>query len=374
MGPKRRLSGNKEYCKRYREKNSKKYKENDALRKRYTRMLTKTTSPLLHEEQKKKNRERMRLYREKKRDEKENIVADEESAFSTKQSRARSLKRAEDGLPSSPNKKMEVIGSLAKKYKVRIALCKKRGRKYEDLSEEKVNWLKNYLERPEMTYINPGKKDNVYVGKVDGKSMYVQKQYLLWTLRDTLDIINGSKFEGGPNNEASFPGTFEKKLSFAKLYNFFKAHKQYIWNKNIPESSCLCEICKNACLLAKGINKHLKFNLPTTPHGLVEKFSCSRESTCMNNTCLECVEPLWNNNPELTDNNNDNDDIDDDDGDDDDDDGDEKLVTFYRWGKVERTQKICLTMNRDETWVTWREVIHGLKRHIHRKRQQVPTY
>ena len=80
----------------------------------------------------------------------------------------------------------------------------------------------------------------------------------------------------------------------------------------------------------------------------------------MNNSCLE-----WNNNPELTDNNND--DIDDDDG-------DEKLVTFYRWGKVERTQKICLTMNRDETWVTWREVIHGLKRHIHRKRQQVPTY
>ena len=94
---------------------------------------------------------------------------------------------------------------------MRIALSKKRGRKYEDLSEEEVNWLKNYLERPEMTYINPGKKDNVYVGKVDGKSMYVQKQYLLWTLRDTLDIINGSKFEGGPNNEASFPGTFEKK-------------------------------------------------------------------------------------------------------------------------------------------------------------------
>ena len=54
MGPKRRLSGNKEYCKRYREKNSKKYKENDALRKRYTRMITKTTNPLLHEEQKKK--------------------------------------------------------------------------------------------------------------------------------------------------------------------------------------------------------------------------------------------------------------------------------------------------------------------------------
>ena len=82
----------------------------------------------------------------------------------------------------------------------------------------------------------------------------------------------------------------------------------------------------------------------------------------MNNECLECVEPKWNNDPvEQTDS---------DDGDDDD---DEKLVSFYRWGKAERTQKICVTMNKDETWETWREVIHCLKCHIHRKRQQVGT-
>ena len=140
------------------------------------------------------------------------VTEQETSAFLTKQSRARSLKRAEEGLPISPGKKMEVIGSLAKKYKMRIALSKKQGRKYEDLSEEEVTWLKDFLERPEMTYINPGKKDNIYVGKVDGKSVYVQKQHLLWTLRDTLDIINGSEFEGDPNNEASFPGKFEKSF------------------------------------------------------------------------------------------------------------------------------------------------------------------
>ena len=51
MSPKRKLSAkNKDYCKRYREKNSKKYKENDAFRKRYTRMLAKANNPLLHEE------------------------------------------------------------------------------------------------------------------------------------------------------------------------------------------------------------------------------------------------------------------------------------------------------------------------------------
>ena len=105
----------------------------------------------------------MRRSRDNKRtqlQEEAKTAAEETSAFSTKQSRCRSLKRAEEGLPKSPNKKMEVIGSLAKKYKMRIALAKKRGRKYEDLSEGEVQWLKNYLERPEMTYINPGKKDN----------------------------------------------------------------------------------------------------------------------------------------------------------------------------------------------------------------------
>ena len=113
MGPKRRLSeNNKEYCKCYRKKNSKKYKENDALRKRHTRMLTETFNPLLHEELKNKNQERMRLSREKKHEEKEDVkvMKQETSAFSNKQSRARSLKRAEEGLPISPGKKMEVIG------------------------------------------------------------------------------------------------------------------------------------------------------------------------------------------------------------------------------------------------------------------------
>ena len=262
---------------------------------------------------------------------------------------------------------MEVIGSLAKKYKMRINLAKKRGRKYEDLTEEEVEWLKNYMERPEMTYINPGKKDNVYVGKIDGKSSFVQKQYLLWTLRDTLDIINGSELEGVPN-ETSFNGRFDKVLSFERLYHFFKVHKQYVWNRDIPESSCLCEICENACLLAKGINKHLKLKLPKTPHDLVERFLCSRESSCMNNTYEECVEPKWEagKEPDADEGHLNSDDSNDEDSDDSD-----SNVTFYRWGKAERTQKICVTMDKDETWETWCEVMKGLKSHIYQKREQV---
>ena len=44
------------------------------------------------------------------------------TAFSTKQSRNRSLKKADDHLPQSPRKKVEIIQNLASKYQIRIKL------------------------------------------------------------------------------------------------------------------------------------------------------------------------------------------------------------------------------------------------------------
>lgn len=74
---------------------------------------------------------------------------------------------------------MEVLGSLTKKYEIAIALSKNKGQKYEDLSEEQIDYLKGFMDRSDMTYINWGKRDHVYIGKYRGKSQYVQKQYLL---------------------------------------------------------------------------------------------------------------------------------------------------------------------------------------------------
>ena len=46
------------------------------------------------------------------------------------------------------------------------------------------------FERSDMTDTTPGRKDNVYIGKIDGEKTFVQKQYLFWNLRDALNIIN----------------------------------------------------------------------------------------------------------------------------------------------------------------------------------------
>ena len=108
------------------------------------------------------------------------------------------------------------------------------------------------------TYTNLGRKDHVYIGKVDGEKVYKQKSYLLWNTRDILDIANRS---GKIEISDSFHLKFEKKLTFSQMYDFLKAHKEYSYNKN---GTCLCEICENATLIAKGLSKALE-----NPHDLV---------------------------------------------------------------------------------------------------------
>ena len=95
--------------------------------------------------------------------------------------------------------------------------------------------------------INPGKKDNIYIGKVDGERRYEQKWYLLWPMRDILNILN--MFDA----EESYAQAFDDKLPFRMLHRLLNEHKQYIYNKRIPHNICLCEICENTVLLSKGI-------------------------------------------------------------------------------------------------------------------------
>ena len=91
----------------------------------------------------------------------------------------------------------------------------------------------------------------IYIGKVDGERSYLPRQYLLWTLKDLLDIIDGSEIHS-PN----FVSTFSEKLSFCRLYDFIKGHTQFVYNINIPHTSCLCDTCENIVLLAKGLNNY----------------------------------------------------------------------------------------------------------------------
>ena len=142
------------------------------------------------------------------------------------------------------------------------------------MSQREREWLENFLERADITYTTPGRRDTVYVGMDHGKRQYRQKRCLLWKIRDLLGIAIASEVITN-KQYASFPETFQHDVSFCQLYEFLKGHKQLPWNDRIPHSSCLCKLCENTILLAKRINSSLRSKiLATSVHDVVETNAC----------------------------------------------------------------------------------------------------
>ena len=46
---------------------------------------------------------------------------------------------------------------------------KKGGRKAKELTDEEKQWIRYSLDRADLTYVNPGRKDHVYIMKKDGE-------------------------------------------------------------------------------------------------------------------------------------------------------------------------------------------------------------
>ena len=135
------------------------------------------------------NEKRLRVQREKKQKHRQrvkesiatataaNLVTEQNNdyAFSQAHIRSRSIQKVAKTLPKSPRKRKEVITVLANKFKLRIKLTQsKAGRPKNELTGSGKEWLKNVLDKPDITYVTPGRKDHRYVEKVDGKSQYVQ--------------------------------------------------------------------------------------------------------------------------------------------------------------------------------------------------------
>ena len=96
-------------------------------------------------------------------------------------------------------------------------------------------------------------------GTENDKSKFVPIHFLLWTIRDLLQITNGCS--GIVQSETDdFTTIFDKKFTFRQLSKFLKKHKEFVVNKNVPQVSCLCEICDNMIFLAKSMSP--KLNLP----------------------------------------------------------------------------------------------------------------
>ena len=106
----------------------------------------------------------------------------DDSAFLQVHIRSRSIQKVAKTLPKSPRKHKEVISALENKFKPRINPTQSKAERQKNESTEiEKEWFKNILVKPDITYVTPGRKDHCYIGKVDSKSQYVQKRYLMWT-------------------------------------------------------------------------------------------------------------------------------------------------------------------------------------------------
>ena len=102
-------------------------------------------------------------------------VSKESSAFKYRSTKQRYVKKVEKYLPKSPGKRREVLHETTKKLCVRFDFKAKRGKKKDELSDEQLKWLKEFIDRPDISYMNPGRKDHRYVGKKDGVKVYKTK-------------------------------------------------------------------------------------------------------------------------------------------------------------------------------------------------------
>ena len=109
-----------------------------------------------------------------------------------------------------------------------------RRRPKQDLDVDEKSWLIDCLDRQDFTYTTPGKRDQVYIGKINGKKVYETKKWLSWTMNDFLDILNGCEFTG-IQTEDSFMNEFGRKSSFRQLCELIKANKLHLQQKH---SSC----------------------------------------------------------------------------------------------------------------------------------------
>jgi len=189
-----------ERAKRYRENHKTAVRERDNLRKKHQREVLKALNPGVYKERLKKQSTAKALYRTKiklKLTINTEPQSSSNSAFSHSASKARSLRKAASALPKSPCKKMEIVKSLAKQFQLKIRdHGQSVGRPKNSLTDNELEWLSVFFERPDITYTLPGIKDHKYTGKVNGESTFAQKRYLLWTLGEIVDILNGMPLSG----------------------------------------------------------------------------------------------------------------------------------------------------------------------------------
>ena len=100
-----------------------------------------------------------------------------------------------------------------------------------------------FLEKPDISYCKPGRKDTVYIGKDENReSQYQPHHYIFWTFKEIVSMFNSE------HDDQITDYTGQKIISHEKHL------LQSAWT---PEDDCRCEKCENVEFLLKAIKTSL---------------------------------------------------------------------------------------------------------------------
>ena len=131
------------------------------------------------------------------------------------------------------------------------------------IPEETRKALVSFLERPDISYCKPGRGDTVYCGKNQaGEKIYKSKHYLLWTLKELVEIFNIDN---------------SIQASYYFMQKTVESEKHIFKIGDTAEDDCRCDKCENVELLLISVKNTLKDSHPD----LVTSYCC-------NDVCSEC--------------------------------------------------------------------------------------
>ncbi|CAF3406874.1 unnamed protein product, partial [Rotaria socialis] len=199
------------------------------------------------------------------------------SSFSTKQTKAKALKKVINALPASKDKQVELIKQVAKDLNI-LKLEKKHERNYQSLSTTVKNEVYEFYCRDDISYQAPGKRDTITI-KENGNKKTMQKKYLLYTLRELYELF----MTENPNIT----------ISLSSFQNLRPAY--ILYKSSIPHNVCVCIYHENIALLLKSLNKHVQGLDTIDLNSFVKLIVCNDQNeTCMFHKCAVCADKFKN--------------------------------------------------------------------------------
>jgi len=159
----------------------KSYKEKDKERKRIQRNVSKFKASSSNEAARKKrlNRERVRKFRQKKKENQSYSSQENDlsQAYETPQALGKALGKVSKVLPKSPRKRKAVVFKLANSSG--FVVGKKTCTGNRGIDEQTVKHVKDFYNLDSISRQAPGRKDFVTIRQLNNKKQQIQKRYLL---------------------------------------------------------------------------------------------------------------------------------------------------------------------------------------------------